>query len=50
MTPGDPAAVRPPGWTTVLNALEWLATGTVTWPVPHGFPTESEMRLQPPER
>ncbi len=32
--------------TTLIRAVEWLAEGKTTWPVPEDFPTESEMRLR----
>ncbi len=44
----EPASMRCVGFrTTLIRALEWLATGRVTWPVPPEFPTENQMQLVP---
>jgi hypothetical protein len=31
--------------TSLIRAAEWLATGSVTYPIPDDFPTEDEIRL-----
>ncbi len=33
--------------TTLIRALEWLATGKVTWPLPSPFPSETEFVIKP---
>lgn len=44
----DPAAMACVSFiTTLLRGLEWAATGTVTQPVPEGFPTPNTVSLQP---
>lgn len=32
--------------TTLIRAIEWVGTGSVTWAVPHNFPTEEKISLQ----
>jgi glutathione peroxidase len=32
--------------TSLIRAIEWLATGNVTWPVPSDFPTEEQISLK----
>ncbi|MEO6851548.1 MAG: hypothetical protein ABI166_12985, partial [Mucilaginibacter sp.] len=32
--------------TTLIRAVEWLATGKVTYPVPANFPTENALSLR----
>jgi len=42
----NPVSTRCVGFqTTLIRALQWLATGTAIWPVPESFPTEDEIRL-----
>jgi len=42
-----PPAYRCVGYqTTVIRATEWLATGKVTYPVPHNFPTKTSLSLK----
>ena len=33
--------------TTLIRAVEWVATGEVTWPVPDRFPSETEFVVRP---
>ena len=33
--------------TTLIRALEWLATGKVSWPLPDPFPNETEFVIKP---
>ncbi len=33
--------------TTLIRALEWLATGKVAWPLPDPFPSETEFVIKP---
>lgn len=42
-----PPAYRCVGYqTTVIRAVEWLATGKVTYPIPANFPTRDSIRLE----
>jgi glutathione peroxidase len=42
----EPASIRCIGFqTTLIRAVEWLATGNATWPVPSNFPTEDTISL-----
>jgi len=44
----EPAGMRCVGvQTTLIRAVEWLATGEVTWPVPTDFPTAETIALRP---
>ncbi len=43
---GPDTAMRCVGFRTMLvRGCEWTATGKVTYPVPKGFPTATEVRL-----
>lgn len=43
----EPDPVRCVGFqTTLIRAVQWLAAGKVTWPVPSDFPTKDEMSLR----
>lgn len=44
---GVPERVRCVGFqTSLIRAVEWLATGEATWPIPQDFPTETEIRIR----
>ncbi len=43
----EPAPVRCIGFqTTLIRAVQWLATGAVTWPVPSDFPLKDRVSLR----